>query len=215
MQIFFTTSALFGVSLVVYSSFQYNQTEQFSTQELNSSLLLSKNVSGTTSLNYYNNLNFKGCIIALLCIFGTALSDSIEVIVIAVSSLKEMNATVLGFWYFFLGTLFSMMFSAILEPIIIPHSITDKLLVVVHSITGSGVTCLAIVSIQILEPSVFSILQSSEIPMALICQMFLLQTLTPPVDLLFFILGLFFITMSVIVISVHTLWVKKSGTSRA
>ncbi len=214
MQLILTNTALIGVSLVIYSSFNDGSEEKSNAViAINSSVFNSENISsvgylnisGITSPDSYTPQDKVYLIFAALTLFGNALSDSIEVTVISISSLKETNAAILSFWYFLCGMLFSIPPTMIFEKIIVPQEPNEIILVIVHSVSSSGVTFLAIVAIQLLLPSIFSVLQSSEIPVALTCQMFLLHTVTPPVDLLVFIVGLLIITVSVLGISLLAL----------
>ena len=147
--------------------------------------------------------------ICIVLIFGCALSASTEYIIIAATSLKEVNNIFLGFWYFLFGTIFSLITSVIFEDIFIPEKAIDKILSLAHCIMASAFTFVFIVLLKLINPSILSVILSIRIPLALLTQMFLLQTVTPPVELWVLILGLSIITLSVFGISVSVVYSAK------
>ncbi len=145
----------------------------------------------------------KALLIAIGLIFASILCVSIENLVISGTSLKEVNGIFLSFWYFLFGSISSALTSVMFENIFIPDKLTDKIYSVVHCTLASAKTILYIYVLKLLESNLTAVVYSIDIPLSLGTHMFLLQSVTPPVELWLLILGLLIITISVLAISLN------------
>ncbi len=149
-----------------------------------------------------------GVLISITLIFTGMLCATVENLTISGTSLKDVNGIFLSFWYFLFGSISSILTSITFENMFIPEKLTDKIYSVVHCTLASVVTFLCIFALKLLEPNILAIIYSIQIPLALITQMFLVQLVTPPVDLWVLILGLVIITLSVFMISMTAVCLK-------
>ncbi len=151
----------------------------------------------------------EGIIISITLIFIAQLSAIVENLTISGTGLREVNGVFLAFWYFLSGTLLSFLTSLITEDVFIPNNTMDKVLSSIHCIAASAVTFTYIVAVKLISPALLTIIFSIHIPLALMAQMFLLRSVTPPVELWVLILGLAIITLSVFVMSISAVFFSK------
>ena len=144
----------------------------------------------------------QGIIISVTLLFITQLCDTIENMTISGSGLKDVNGVFIVFWFYLVGTILSIVTSLIFEDMFIPEDNMDKIFSVIHCTAASVVTFLFTLASQLLKPNVLAIVFSIHTPLALTTQMFLLQSVTPPVELWVLILGLAIITLSVFTMSI-------------
>ena len=155
-------------------------------------------------------------IISVILIFISQLCDAAENLAISGTDLKDVNGVILAFWYYLFGTCFSSVTSLIFEDIFIPENNMDILFSLIHCITATGVTFFYILASQLLKPNVLGIVFAIHIPLALTTQMFLLQSVTPPVELWVLILGLAIITLSVFTMSISAVcYTKKDNENES
>ena len=129
-----------------------------------------------------------------------------ESLAISRTSLREINGVFLSFWYFLFGTILSPLTSLTFENMFIPETMTDKICSIVHCTLASASTFLYIFAIKLLDANLVAIVYSIYIPLALTTQMFLLQSVTPPVELWVLVLGLVIITICVFAISTNAVF---------
>ncbi len=151
----------------------------------------------------------EGIIISIALIFTAQLAAIVENLAISGTGLREVNGVFLAFWYFLSGTLLSLLTSIIIEDVFIPNNTMDKILSVIHCIAASAVTFTYIIAVKLTSPALLTIIFSIHIPLALTAQMFLLGSVTPPVELWVLILGLAIITLSVFVMSISAIFFSK------
>ncbi len=144
-------------------------------------------------------------LISISLIFCCALFGTIENFAISQTGLREENYSLLSFWYFLFGSISSLITSLIFEDIFIPHILIDQVLCLVHSILASTGTFLLIVAYKLMNPNLLSVVFSIQIPLALLTQIYILESVTPPVELWMFTSGLGIITLSVLSISVKAI----------
>ena len=133
--------------------------------------------------NDYNNNNSNYGIVSFLVsvsvIFLAALTSTIEATVISGSPLRDENTVIFSFWYFIIGTIFSVTVTFIFEHPFIPDNTSDILLCFGHSVGASAVTYLDLVGLQILDINVYVIIITLRLPIALVLQMTILKSIIP------------------------------------
>ncbi len=157
------------------------------------------------------NLSVWAIIISIILIFSSQICAAAENLAISKTGLKDVNGIFLAFWYCLVGTLLSLVTSLIFEDIFIPDKNMDRLLSVAHCIAASAVTLLYISAAKLLNPTVLAIVFSIHIPLALTTQIFLLKSVTPPVELWVLMLGLVIITISEFIMSISAIFSKRSN----
>ena len=155
-----------------------------------------------------------GVLIAIALIFACMVCGTVENLVISGTPLKDVNGIFLSFWYFLFGSFSSILTSITFETMFLPDMLTDKIYSVMHCTFASLTTFLYIFALKFLDPSILAIVFSIHIPLALVTQIFLLQSITPPVELWVLILGLAIITLSVFAISTIAVCMTKSQTDK-
>ncbi len=147
--------------------------------------------------------------ISITLIFMCQICAIVENLAISGTGLKDVDGVILAFWYFLSGTLLSFLTSVTIEDIFIPNDNIDRVLSVIHCTAASAVTFTYIFAVKLMNPALLAIVFSIHIPSALTTQMFLLQSVTPPVELWVLILGLVIITLSVFIMSVSAVCFSK------
>ena len=153
-------------------------------------------------------ISVQAIVISITLIFSSQVCGAAENLAISGTGLKYVNGIFLAFWYCLFGTLLSFVTSLAYEDIFIPDNNMDRLLSVIHCTSASAVTFLYIFAVKLLNPTVLAIVFSIHIPLALTTQMFLLKSVTPPVELWVLILGLAIITISVFIMSTSAIFSK-------
>ena len=200
-------------TLMSYESYQQpsnpNSTEQaidgldyeYSLNDINETI--------TSPKNYYSNIETgfttESILIAIGLLFACAVSLTTESLAISGTPLREINSIFLSFWYFLFGSIASPLTSLTFENMFIPETMTDKICSLVHCTLASVATFLYILVLKLLDANLVAIVYSIHIPLALTTQMFLLQSVTPPVELWVLVLGLVIITFSVFGISMNAI----------
>ncbi len=214
-------AAIIGIGLVILSSFfPRSNTERQADEWNDGNLTLSaqdvpnhgsekSNGTNTTILHteptkFMTDHSNECILIAIALMFTCSFCSAVENLSISGTELTEINGIFLSFWYFLFGTIASAVTSIIFEDIFIPDRTTDRVFSFVHCTLASAVTFLYILALKLLESNLVAIVCSLHIPLALTSQMFLLQSVTPPVELWVLMVGLAIITLSVFVMSIHT-----------
>ena len=153
-------------------------------------------------------ISVQAIIISITLLICSQACGVTENLAISGTGLKDVNGIFLAFWYCLFGASLSLATSLVFEDIFIPDKNMDRLLSVTHCTTASAVTFLYIFAAKLLNPNVLAIVFSIQIPLALTTQMFLLKSVTPPVELWVLMLGLAIITISVFIMSISAIFSK-------
>ncbi len=148
----------------------------------------------------------EGVLISISLLFCAILCATTESLNISSTPLRDVNGIFLAFWYFLFGAVASALTSIMFEDIIIPETLSDRMFSFSHCLFASAVTFLYIFASKLLEPNVLAIVYSIHIPLALITQFFLMESVTPPVDIWVLVLGLIIIALSVFASSVGAVY---------
>ncbi len=212
-QYFLTLTTFLGVVFVTMSSFLPDNTKhngssnisnigrKLQASAMDKGMLPSRKIAQETM----SSDNGSTSMISISFIFCCALFGTIENLVISETGLKAENYSFLSFWYFLFGAISSFITSVLWEDIFIPHKPLDQFLCLIHCTLASAGTFLLIIAFRLMNPSLLSVVFSVQIPLALVTQMFLLQSVTPPVDVWMLVLGLSIITISVLLISIRAI----------
>ena len=157
--------------------------------------------------NDYNNNNSNYGIVSFLVsvsvIFLAALTSTIEATVISGSPLRDENTVIFSFWYFIIGTIFSLTVTFIFEHPFIPDNTWDILLCFGHSVGASAVTYLDLVALQILDINVYVIIITLRLPIALVLQMTILKSIIPVKHILTLGIGMIITVVSSITMPIY------------
>ena len=126
---------------------------------------------------YYNNgdNDINPLMVAVGLILFVSISSTVEQTVISGTAIIHENTVIFSFWYFIIGTMFSLTVTFIFEHPFIPENTWDILLCFGHSVGASAVTYLDFVALQILEINVYTITSAIRLPLALVLQMTVLE----------------------------------------
>ncbi len=114
-------------------------------------------------------------VISVLLVSCAAFNAALESVCIAATQLKEEDPVKLTFYYTMAGTVISLILMLALEKPLIPDSISDKLYMLVHNFSASGVTYLAVIAYQNTNVNSVVIITSLRIPLAFVAQLLILH----------------------------------------
>ena len=161
-------------------------------------------VGNSDNSNYGNsNYGIVSFLVSVSVIFVAALTSTIEATVISGSPLRDENTVIFSFWYFIIGTIFSLTVTFIFEQPFIPDNASDILLCFGHSVGASAVTYLDLVALQILDINVYVIIITLRLPIALVLQMTILKSIIPVKHILVLGIGMIITVVSSITMPIY------------
>ncbi len=155
------------------------------------------NNDGSTQYSWFR------VVVEVALLFSCVFCETIENLAISATPLKDVSSMSIAFWQCVLGLISTSITSLIFEDIFIPQSSMDKFYCILQAMFATGVTFLYIIASQLVEPSVLAIVFTLHIPMAILIETFLLQSVTPPTNTWLLISGLIIITLAVFTISIR------------
>ena len=158
---------------------------------------------GNSDHNNNSNYGIVSFLVSVSVIFLAALTSTIEATVISGSPLRDENTVIFSFWYFVIGTIFSVTVTFVFEHPFIPENTSDILLCFGHSVGASAVTYLDLVALQILDINVYVIIITLRLPIALVLQMTILKSIIPVKHILILGIGMIITVVSSITMPIY------------
>ena len=109
-----------------------------------------------TTWNSYHTTNddVTDFIVSISVIFCASMSSTIQSLIVAGSSLKDLNYNVLSFWYFALRTIASIILTFSLEQPLIPQRLYGVILCFGHSLGAFSCTYFDVIALQLIDVNV-------------------------------------------------------------